>query len=631
MDRTLTDYYGQELQYLREMGQEFAQAFPKVAQRLALDTVPCADPYVERLLEGFALLTARLRCKLDAEFPRFTQSLLSTVFPHYLMPTPAMAMVQFHPELSEAALAKGWCIPRGSQLRTVQAKGERTTCQFTTAHDVTLWPVELTEVQYGPAEIERIDATARSASAALGEAKAALRLHLRVTAGLTAGALDLASLVFHLCDTGGETAVRLYEAMFALCTGAVVEFGCGAKRKRVVLPPSALRPVGFEPEHALLPCDQRVFEGYRLVREYFAFPQRFLFVELTGLREALSGCTETEFDIFVACRQADAALERNVTPRQVALNCTPAINLFRKQADRIHITQRAAEFHVVADRTRPVDFEVLQVVDVTGFGSDLAEVQTFAPFYAAMDWERQGGGRGAYFSLNRVRRTRSEHEERGTQRSAYCGSEVYLSLVDRAAAPYRSSIRELAVTTLCSNRDLPAQMTVGVGTTDFTMDRNAPVTGIRCLGRPTPALASHIEQPQDWRAISHLSLNYLSLVNAGDHRGTTALREMLRLYVDPSAADSLKQIDGLQSVESGLVTRRVSRNGPLAFVRGLEVTLTFSEDAFRGSGIFVLAAVLERFLSQYVSVNSFTETVLRSVDRGEIMRWPPRNGVRPLL
>jgi len=630
MDRTLTDYYGQELQYLREMGLEFAQAFPKIAQRLAIDSAPCADPYVERLLEGFALLSARVRCKLDAEFPRFTQALLSTVFPHYLMPTPAMAIVQFHPELSEAALAKGWLIPRGTLLRSIPGKGDRTACQFTTAHDVTLWPLELTEVQYGARELERLDTAARSGPPALAEAKSALRLHLRVTAGLTAAGLDLDALTFHLCDTG-EAGARLYESLCARCTGIMVVSGRGARARRTVLPATALRALGFEPEQALLPCDRRVFEGYRLLREYFAFPQRFLFLELSGLREALAGCAETELDILITCRGADPALERSVSVRDVALNCTPAANLFRKQADRIHLTSRFAEFHVVADRTRPIDYEVLQVTDVTGYGSDLAEVQTFMPFYAAMDREHGGAGGGAYFSLNRVRRTPSEHERHGGQRSAYAGSEVYVSLVDRAAAPYRSDLRELAVTALCSNRDLPTQMTVGVGQTDFTLDRNAPVTSTRCLGRPSAAVASHVEQPQDWRAISHLSLNYLSLVNAGDHGGATALREMLRLYADPRAADSLKQIEGLQSVASQLVTRRIARAGPLAFVRGLEVALTFGEEAFRGSGVFVLAAVLERFLSQYVSINSFTETVLRSVDRGEIMRWPPRNGMRPLL
>jgi type VI secretion system protein ImpG len=631
MDRKLTDYYAQELQHLRDMGQEFAQAFPKIAQRLALDSVPCADPYVERLLEGFALLAARIRCKLEAEYPRFTQALLGTVFPHYLMPTPSMAMVQFHPQLAEAGLAKGWRVPRGSLLRSVPGRGDRTPCQFTTAHDVTLWPLELTEVSYGTREIERLSATPVPGMPPPAEVKAALRVHLRVTAGLPAGALALEALVLHLCDTGNEVPVRLYESLFARSAGIVVSTGTGPRCRRVWLPSAALGPVGFGPDQALLPSDRRVFEGYRLLREYFAFPQRFMFVELSGLREAIGNSQENELDLLFLFRGADPLLERNVGPRNVALHCTPAVNLFSKRADRIHLSNRSAEFHVVVDRTRPIDFEVLQVTEVAGYGSDLADVRTFAPFYAALDSEHDGASGGAYYSLNRVRRTLAENELRGSQRSAYAGSEVYLSLVDRAAAPYRSDLRELAVTGLCSNRDLPLQMTVGVGQTDFGLEVNAPVVSTRCLGRPTAPVASHVEDPQDWRAIGHLSLNYLSLVDGAEHRGATVLRDMLRLYVGPQATDQLKQVDGLLSVESRLVVRRFPRPGPVAFVSGLEVTLTFDEEAFRGSGAFVLSAVLERFLSQYVSINSFTETVLRSADRGEIMRWPPRNGMRPLL
>jgi len=629
MDRKLTDYYAQELEFLRDMGQEFARAYPKIAQRLALDSVPCADPYAERLLEGFALLSARIRCKLDAEYPRFTQALLDTVFPHYLMPTPSMAMVQFHPELSESALAQGWRIPRGSLLRSMPGRGDRTPCQFATAHEVTLWPLELTEVAYGAQEVERLLTT--PGAAVPSGAKAGLRLHLRVTAGLTAASVALDSLVLHLCDTGNEAPVRLYEGLFARCVGIVVESGKGAGCRRVSLPPSALRPVGFEPEQALLPCDRRVFEGYRLVREYFAFPQRFLFAELAGLSPAFSGCRESELDILILFGATDPLLTHSIGPRSVALHCTPAANLFTKRADRIHLSNRFAEFHVVADRTRPVDFEVLQVTDVTGYGSDLAEVHPFMPFYAALDTDPAGAGAGAYYSTSRVRRTPSQQEARGAQRSAYVGSEVYLSLVDRAAAPYRSDLRELAVTVLCSNRDLPTQMAVGAGQTDFTLDVNAPVLSTRCLGRPTTPMAAHVEDPADWRAISHLSLNYLSLVSAGEQRGATALRDMLRLYVDPGARDALKQVEGLLSVQSRLLARRFPGPGPVAFVRGLEVALTFSEEAFRGRGAFLLAAVLERFLSQYVSINSFTETVLQSVDRGEIMRWPPRNGMRPVL
>ena len=635
MDREFVDTYLQELEHLREMGNEFAQAYPKIAQRLMLDSVPCPDPYVERLLEGFAFLAARVRHKLEAEFPRFTQALLNTVYPHYLMPTPSMTMVQFQPDHSEDALAQGWRIPRGSMLRSIPGKDERTPCQFTTAHDVDLWPLDITEVRYHARDVIQLreDAFQAQDAGSAFETKSMLRIHVSVTAGLTADALDLDTLVLHLPDTGGEVPMQLYERLMAQCSGVVMEWLADGKRHQAFLPPTRVQPLGFAPEEALLPNDKRVFDGYRLLREYFAFPQRFMFVKLTGLAAAMKLCPSREFDLCFTLRTVDPALERDVGRRNFALHCTPAINLFAKRADRIHLSDRFTEFHVVPDRTRPIDFEVLRVTEVKGYGADLAEIQTFRPFYAATQSRSDQEAGPAYYTVHRVRRTPSQRERQGIRRSAYTGSEVYLALVDQRAAPYRSDLRELSVATLCSNRDLPTQMVVGAGSTDFSLDVNAPINAIRCLGRPTSPVASHVEHPADWRAISHLSLNYLSLVNGDDEQtgGAAALREILHLYVDPDDADSLAQIEGLVSVDSHVVTRRLDQKGPLAFARGVEVTLTFNEDAFRGHGVFLLGSVLEHFFRHYVSINSFAETVLSSVSRGEIMRWSPRRSMRPIL
>jgi len=626
MDRQFATYYEQELRHLRETSGEFAREFPKIAQRLALDGFGCADPYVERLLEGFAFLAARVHHKLDAEFPRFTQSLLSTIYPVYLMPAPSMAIVEFQPDPAESGLADGVPIPRDTLLRSVLGKGERTACQFRTAHDVTLWPLTIAEAAYHTRDLGQLDLPAGL------RPKAALRLRLEATGGLMCSAIAADELVLFLRGADGALPMRVYEQCFARCTGMVLQPVAPRKAFQEVLPASSVRQIGFGPGEALLPYDPRTFDGYRMLREYFAFSERFMFLGLGGLAAGLKRCQDNRIDIILTFDESDVTLEKSgVSAGNFCLNCTPAINMFPKRADRISLSNRFAEFHVVPDRTRPLDFEVLSVTGVQGYSADLADEQPFEPFYAASDFDA-GGNRGkAYYTVHRVPRRPAEREIRHGPRSSYRGGEVYLTLVDSQAAPFRSDLRELAVSVLCSNRDLPTQMVTGEGRTDFTLDINAPVTGVRCLVGPTAPLASHGERLSDWRVISHMTLNYLSLVDTNDGRGAEALRDILRLYSDPRSAELQKQVDGLSTVASQPVVRRLSRDGPVSFVRGLEVALSFNEDAFRGTGLFLLGAVLERFLGGYVSVNSFTETVVRSTDRGEVMRWPARSGIQPLV
>jgi type VI secretion system protein ImpG len=318
-----------------------------------------------------------------------------------------------------------------------------------------------------------------------------------------------------------------------------------------------------------------------------------------------------------------------VDPSRLQLFCAPAINLFPKRADRIHLEDRHSEFHVVPDRTRPQDFEVYTVRGVTGYGSRADEEVEFRAFYSATDLDGSGAA-GTYFIAHRVPRTASAKEQLYGRRSSYPGSEVFISIVDAKAAPFSPDLRQLGMDTLCTNRDLPLQMAVGRGRTDFTLDISAPVEEIRCVAGPTPPKPSHSEGEIAWRAVSHLSLNYLSLADSPAH-GAAALRDLLKLYGDSSDPAVRKQIDGLKSIQHRPATRRVQTAGPIAFARGLEVSVTFDEDAFEGASAFLLGAVLERFFAKYVSINSFTETVVNTVGRGKIMRWSARVGQRHVL
>lgn len=625
MDRRLLDLYNRELAYLRAMGAEFAKEFPKVAGRLGgLDEFqPCRDPFVERLLEGFAFLAARVQLKLDAEFPRFTQSLLDTIYPHYLAPTPSMCMARFEPDLNETGLIDGFLIPRGSVLYSILGKTDQTRCEYRTAHDVTLWPIKVSQANYYTRELAALEVPS------LPGVKAGVRIRIQAPAGLSLGKLKMDVLNLHLMGPGAMP-MHLYEQFFAGAAAVVVQPSGKPLKWQKVIGSSCIRRAGFADEQKLLPHDARSFDGYRLLHEYFAFPQRFMFVELAGLSDAIQRCEGNELDIIILFRQANADLEGNVNSDNFGLFCSPAINLFEKRCDRIPVSDKFFEFHVVPDRTRPQDFEVYRISRVIGYGTRSDQLQEFHPFYTARDF--RPSETGAYYVTYRVPRTSSLNTPLRSRRStSYAGSEVYVSLVDPAAAPYSTDLKQLGVEALCTNRDLPLHMPIGLGASDFTMEKTAPCTSIRCVGAPTSPRPSHAEGETAWRIINHLSLNYLSLVDTDERQGASALQDILRLYAETGELQTSKQIDGVKSISSRPITRRISTSGSIAFARGLEITINLEEAAFEGSGVFLLGAVLERFFARYVSINSFTETVVRTVERGEIMRWSMGRGLRPVL
>lgn len=626
----MLSYYNRELQHLREVGAEFAREFPKIAARLGMEGVECADPYVERLLEGFSFMAARVQMRIDAEFPRFTQHLLETVYPSYLAPVPSMAVVRFEPEPAEGSLADGVEIPRGSSLRSVLGKGEQTPCEYRTAHGVTLWPLEVAEAQY----LRFSGSTAGADLPALpeirsGKVKSGVRLRLRTTTNVRFDQLALDQLVLHLVG-GEDVPSRLLEQFVANTVSVVARPTKSPAEWHHVLPRSSVRGMGFEDREALMPTTTRQFSGYRMLQEYFAFPQRYLFVELTGLAGAVRRCRDKELDVIVLFDRVDPVLDGQVDATDFALFCTPAINLFPKRADRIHLSDRDHEYHVIPDRTRPMDYEVAEVLAVTGFTEGGEQGREFRPFYATHDLAHGEDG-GAFFGLRRTPRVMSERQASQGPRSGYLGSEVYLSLVDGREAPFRSDLKQLSIETMCTNRDLPLLMPLGTGKTDFTLISGAPVRSTRIIAGPTRPRPPLAEGEAAWRLISHLSLNHLSLQDSDERQGAAALREMLTLYGDLSEPAVRKQVEGLRSITTAPVLRRVSQGAAAAWVRGLEVSLQFDEAAFQGSGVIVLAAVLERFLARYVSLNSFTETVVRTLDRGEIARWPARLGGRTVL
>jgi type VI secretion system protein ImpG len=616
MDPRLLGLYERELAFMRDMGGEFAREFPKIAGRLGLGNIEVADPYVERLMEGFAFLTARVQLKMEAEFPTFTQSLLQMIYPHYLAPTPSMAVVRFTPEATLRGMAQGAKLPAGTELRSLLGTEDQTNCEFRTAQPVHLLPVELAEADY-------IGSTAAVAALGLPEqrnVKAAIRLRLRTPPDMPFAKVALEKLTFFL--GGPETGrPRLYEQLVAHAQSVFVRPGTRPAPWTDRLPASVLQARGFAPGEAMLPRTPQGFDGYRLLQEYFAMPERFLFVDLNGLDRSVIRCAAPELDIIILLDRAEPSLAAGFGPDTMPLYCAPAINLFPRRGDRINLSEGEAEYQIVPDRMRPLDFEVFSVTAVDGYATDGSPPQNFLPFYAANDLSRNPGHR-SYYTLRRQPRPMSTRARQRGPRSSYLGHDVFISLVDADNAPIRAGLRQLGPELLCTNRDLPLAMPVGKKHTDFTVSVSAPVASVRCLVGPTAPRPCRGDGDYAWRFISHLGLNYLSLTDTDHLQGAAALRELLRLYANSDTSALARQIEALSSVQGA---------GPAAAGRGLEVTLTMDDGPVGGTQGILLASVLDRFFAKYVSINAFTETVLRTPERGEVMRWRMQAGQRPVL
>ena len=625
MDTRLMKHYESELMYLRDMGAEFAAAYPKIASRLGMEGVEVLDPYVERLLEGVAFLSARVQLELELQYPAFTSNLLEIVYPHYLAPTPSMMIAAFEPDTANAAVKDGYVLPRQSVLRSRLMEGEQTPCEFRTAADVTLWPVEITQAEYIDGRGELVAAGV----AANVEARAGIRLRLRRSDGEAISELGMDRLTVHLNRGVGNSWLLLE----LLCTQVRGLAGRSTNRRAdwtEVLTQGAVVQRGFERDEALLPTPRRSFDGYRLLQEYFAMPERFLFVELQGLQPALKRAEGPEVDIYIMLAEGRREVAPMVTPEAFTLNAVPAVNLFPKRCDRVQVSARDTEQHVIANRTAGLDFEIYALQSVVGISGEGADDVVFRPFYSDTDFTAAGETHPAYYTIRRRMRQRSEKERLRGVRTSYLGSETYVTLVDRNQAPYGADMEQLAVKALCTNRDLP--MLLASGDADvFQLPEGGPVKSVRLPVSPTRPHPTLAQGDTAWRLISHLSLNYLSVAGSGKGNSAEALRELIGLYAPLGDRVTEKQLEGVVSVNSRPIVRRMSDEVLSTALRGLEITVGFDESFFEGTSVYVLGAVLERFLRRHATINSFTETVLTTQNRGEIARWRPEKGLGRMI
>jgi len=604
-------YYERELTYIRRMAAQFAEKYPKVAARLVLEPDACNDPHVERLIESFAFLAARVHLKIDDDFPEVSEALLNVVYPHFVRPIPSMSIVEMEIDPEQGKLSTGLVVERESTLYSRPVAGAP--CKFRTAYETTLWPISVAAAMMTKPELLDPPIASR-------EAAAAVRVELRGAPDIELGALDMESLRFYL---NGEPRVvyRLYELLCSRLIEVVVrDPSPGSRRVPVRLPPNALRPVGFEPDEGMLPYPGRSFVGYRLLQELFSFPEKFLFVELRGLAQALAGFGGAAELVFLLrpFEGADVAesLETGVSAQTFRLGCTPIVNLFPQQAEPLLIRQRKYEYPIIPDVRRPLAVEVFSVDRVSSINLTTQETTIYEPFYSFRHSKAQTKGK-AFWAAHR----------RASMRPNDAGADMMLSLTNLAMEPVAPDADTLVVHTSCTNRDLPVRLPFGDESGDFELEDGVSIKRIVCLRKPTSPIRPALGKGIMWRLLSHLSLNYLSIVEGGRE----SLQQILRLYNFTDSTHTARMIEGIVRVDSKRHFAPVLAENGVTFCQGTKVEIEFDEEKFVGGGVYLFAGVIERFLGLYASLNSFTQLSARTQQRREALReWKPRAGGRIL-
>jgi type VI secretion system protein ImpG len=626
----LLGYYERELVFLRRMGADFARKYPKIASRLLLEGEKIEDPHVERMIEAFALLTGRVGLKLDDELPEITESFINLLYPHYLAPIPSMAVTQFSFGSPNDKITSAQVLERGTRLNSRPVDG--TPCQFRTAYDVQLLPLELESASLeSPApknsQGKYADCFIKLSMKCFGGAN----LHEMKNAGT-----DQAPKFFRFYIDGDPQLVYpLYEIIFNQAVS--VEFRpkdtpinartmktlTGIQLKLpdpIVLPADeAIKQVGFDDSEAILPFTNRSFKGYRLLSEYFAFPYKFLFFDIHGSDRAAANKFGGHFDIFIHLKDVTPPIAP-VTKETFRIGCSPVVNLFSRLADPVYVSQQKYEYHIIPDIHRQSTTEIYSIDGVFTSDPRTNTTREFSPFYSMRHAYGEQMEKSYWYAARRQ-----------SQRRDDAGSEIHISLVDANFNPSAPAVEVLNVRTTCTNRDLPARLPFGGKDGDFEVEGTALVSRVRCLTKPTATIRPPQRRALQWRLISHLNLNYLSLVNS-ENGSPDALQEILHLYNFDDSSVTRKQILGIVGIETRKAVRQIGGRVGAGFVRGLETTVTFDEEQYVGSGMFLFASVLERFLALYASLNSFNQLAIRSEQREEnIKSFPPRAGEQVLL
>jgi type VI secretion system protein ImpG len=592
-------HYEQELNYLRAAGAEFAQQYPKVAQRLGISETGASDPHTERLLESFAFLTARLQRRIDSDFPEISASLLGILYPHFTSPIPSMTMASFESDPGAGATAETE-VRAGTVLFATSESGE--SCTYRTCHAATIWPLEVIDASLDRhPELLNLPLEARGAASAL-------RIRLR-SYSVSFDRMGVKKLRFFI-NGSAITANRVFELLF--CNTVKVVLRSDSQPDRV-LGKEVLGEVGFEDGEAILPAPPGSLAGYRLLQEYFAFPEAFRSVDVSGL-ERLGNDVEAELILLL---DVDPPGQIPVTKDTFRLGCTPAINLFEKTTEPIRFDHRSTEYALVGDYRNDATTEIHSVLEVLGIAPGETDPRPFAPYYAFRYSPRGDEPHGFWHARRDV-----------ASRKGLSGTDVWISFLDRDYSPVRPADLTVYARALCTNRDVGERVPAG---TRLELDESlAAIYQVSCLTKPTLELDPPLGGKTLWMLVSHLALNHMSLSSGPE--SVQALRTLLKLYQMSNGARSEAEINGIKEMSTRQVMRRMTTDAGRGFVRGTEITITFDERLYAGSTPFALAMVLNRYFAMYASVNSFTQLVIRSAQRqGDWYTWDPMSGQKRVL
>jgi type VI secretion system protein ImpG len=606
-------YYERELDYLRKSAAQFAEKHPKVASRLVLEPTKCEDPHVERLLEAFAFLAARVHLKMDDEFPEITEAMLSVVYPQLVRPIPSLSVVEFQLDPDKGKLTSGMKIERNSPLYSKPISG--VPCTFRTCYDTTLWPLTVAAAELSaPSRLKPAVKTSDSAYA--------IRVELRCARDITFASLKPDKLRFYLDGESGLVNI-IYELLFSRLNRIQIrDLTPNSKLAPITLPASMLRAVGFDSDEGLVPYPSSSFVGHRLLLEYFAFPEKFFFLDLCSLDAVSKAGFKDAIEIIFLISDIEGSgrvqrLELELSKKTFRLGCSPVVNLFPQVAEPIQLNQRRYEYPVVPDVRRPYSVEVFSIDEVAAINSVNQKITTYEPFYSLRHGSRREDR--SCFWLARRRPANRVNDD---------GTDVSLSLLDLSLATVNPDAAVLSVRTTCTNRDLPSRLPFGNQDSDFEMEGAAAMKRIVALRKPTAPVRPILGKSTLWRLVSHLSLNYLSLVD----EGKDALQEILRLYDVGRTAYSQNVIQSILQIRSKPHFARLVSEQGVSFARGLRIEMEIDEDQFTGGGAFLFATVLERFFGLSASLNSFTQLSVTTPQRKEgLHEWEPRSGRRMLI
>lgn len=608
MNDDLLRYYNQEMLDLQHVAREFAARHGAQAARLGIGPEQITDPHVERLIQAVAFLTARIRNKLDDEFPEISDSMLSTLYPAYLAPIPSMSIVQFSLRKDKAEQIAGITVPRESLIETEAVDDVRV--EYRTTYETKVFPIEVSSAALGgvPFNAGRLK---------FKGAEAALRIRLEcVSKNVTIGQMPLWPLRFYLKGQDAQV-LAIYET---ICNDTIaVGIGDGVDDPRIdIASAQSIKPVGFGPDESLTPFPPNSFVGYRLLTEYFTFFRKFLFFDVE-VDPAVAPRLGNTCEIVFYLKRMPPGLEQQVRADVFKLGCTPIVNLVRRQAEPIPLTLTRSEYRIIPDARAEYGYEPYSVTRVLASNSK-GERKEFVPLYS---FKRLHGAQASRTYYHTIRRLSYRTPQ------APPTSDLYISLVDLDFNPAELDDWTLEVDSLCVNRDLPSKLPFGMDQLKLTLNGVASL-GVVCLSKPTPTIRAGAGNANRWKLISHLTLNQLSI--ADQQLGADALKHILRLYDYGDNERTRAAIESIVSLSSRRTVARSTGGAAEGFARGLEVTVKFDESRFADNGLFLFASVLERFLGLYCSINSFSTMVARtSAQDRELRRWKPRAGEQLLL